>query len=177
MTPAAAGTDPAPFVPTFEDVRIVYTFGPPPGWNPEQPDTTRINDRTYATDSTARALQEKFGAGGILLLPEWAGLTARYTLGNMYTGARERVLVFPAGSTLRDDGGAATFKTEVMFSFNAGILADEFRRNPEDKFPGCVYQTGIPPVVVTLLSLAQQNCWRLLRAAYADAAREQGITT
>lgn len=135
-----------------------------------------VNDTFFASDDTALALAKRFGAGRIdkqVSIDNPSGYYF-YTAGpDKGKKALYNVLVFEPGAILRNAEGQPIGQVLVGFTVNAGLLADNFRRNPEAKFPPVSYVYGNPPVEHHLLSLPEQNVWVILlnlsRESEADA--------
>lgn len=98
--------NPAPFVPTFE--QGVSISVDIAGRVQSYP----VRDSYYATAETADYLCAKFGALAVVSEPAFGP-------GPYWCSASQRFLLWPDG-----------------VKFNAGILADYYRRNPEADFPG-----------------------------------------
>lgn len=155
-TPTAVVSGQVAFVPSFESVDVYSPLSNVP---------QNANPRYFATDETAKVVMEKFGATNIELAPAINNIGGLYILNKgpfAGQGAVYRMLVFPIGTLLRDAGGNIAGAVQAEFRINAGILADEYVRNPEALFPEQHFITGYPPVQGKYLSNAEQGVWRLL---------------
>ncbi len=114
----------------------------------------------FATDDTALAIQQIFGARSIEQVPQQQGPeTVRLnnpdgTPNPEGEVAYENRVNFPAGSILYHRDGSP-FATVVGFQWNAGLLAANYLRNPEYNFPDAIFG-----------SRATQLCWANLEAQY-----------
>ena len=99
-----------PLVPTFITDAVEYG----PGQDPSTV-KTKLNDTWWASKETADALAERYGAKSVAMPPYYPAPWYRVS----FSPASQWYLMFPDGTLI-----------------NAGLLADYFRRNPEDKFPG-----------------------------------------
>lgn len=155
------------FVPTFESVVVYSTPTSIP-----QP----ANDRYFATEETAKWILAKFGADHIEIQPAINNLGGRYvfTSGpNTGETAFYRFLAFTPATFLRNNQGEVTGSVSGNFIVNAGVLADEYRRNPEADFPQQAWVYGNPPIHGIYLSNAEQGVWKTLTALSNELAKQK----
>lgn len=153
-----------PFLPTFEQVQV---------FSPLSTQPQIANPRYFATQETAEFLSTRFGSIAVELAPAINNLGANYILAAgpfKGQGAVYRMLVFPVGTFLKNGSGSVDGSVQAEFRINAGILADEYVRNPEADFPAQHFIYGYPPVEGKYLSNAEQGVWKILHQA-ADAAK------
>ncbi len=154
------------FIPTFDQV-VVYS-------TPEsipQP----ANDRYFATEDTAKWIMTKFGGDHIQIQPAINNLGGRYvfTTGtNAGETAFYRFIAFTQGTLLRNAQGEVAGYVSGSFVVNAGVLADEYRRNPEALFPQQSWTYGNPPIVGIYLSNAEQGVWKTLKSLSDEIAKQ-----
>jgi len=70
------------------------------------------------------------------------------------------MLTIPKGANLLGRNGEIVLKVQESFEVHAGILADFFSRNPEDRFPPTEYGN------TKWLSLPEWMCWDYIRKEY-----------
>ena len=93
------------------------------------------NPTRFATIETAVEVANRlsrYGAGGVIAL-NFLGQTDEQIANGalpVTSGTKELWVVF---HEVKDVNGKVLYPTQQI---NAGLLADEWRRNPEDKFPG-----------------------------------------
>lgn len=150
-----------PFVPEFDLVQDVSVF-------------TGVhvlpNSRAYATEATARALMQKFGANRIEVRDDPTNLGGGHVViagdpADVNKPAKQRFLIFAPGTALKAGDGSVVAIARTQFEVNAGMLADCYARTPEADHPELIGTTGWPPRPWLILSSAEQNAWAMLRGA------------
>jgi hypothetical protein len=158
--------NPKGFVPSFEKpFQISRLYGK---ILPKVP----INDTYYATDNTALEIARRFGGSRVFLVPDpWTPDSSNWFPDG--TPAAQRYVVFPVGAILKNETGDPIGQVKAEFQVNAGILADYYRRIPEQKFPATDVVIGYPPVIQHRLSNAEQNVWNVLWGVASDAEKDR----
>lgn len=108
-------SEPTPLVPTFVKDPVEELIGTDLNGTLYVRGRIPLNFIYWATPETARALAARYGAQAIALVPFFPEKNYRETFDPSFM----MFLRFPDGLIM-----------------NAGMLADQFRRNPEDQFPG-----------------------------------------
>ena len=104
-----------PLVPTFIQNPVEEMLGINAEDVPVVVSTTPLNPTWWADAPTARALAMRYGANAVTMPPYYPAQWRRV----WFNPSSQWYLSFPDGTLI-----------------NAGILADYFKRNPEQQFPG-----------------------------------------
>ena len=117
------------------------------------------NDSFFPLEETVRKLMSRFGASAKREI-EFDMSGPDVYLNEDETPAVIVMLTIPKGANILGRNGEIILKVQQAFEIHAGVLADFFARNPEDRFPPTEYGN------TKWLSLPEWMGWDYIRKEY-----------